>query len=197
MPRDCSDAGAKIALFEQVGCILNLALAPPILYKRGLIGISACAKTLQPSAWDDASDNTHRGHRHGRSPKKNIALAAWHAPLGGRIEEADLCRRQGFRRIAPPASPRFEDWHVQGPASSESQEGILTKAAEVWAGRGPRRSTSGPPRQAKAQAGSCSRRDAPPSGRRCPVPQYGHRGVTQSRSRHDRQHLPEFGQRVR
>jgi large subunit ribosomal protein L32 len=33
-----------------------------ILYKRGLIGISARAKTLQPSATDDASDNTPRGH---------------------------------------------------------------------------------------------------------------------------------------
>ena len=30
---------------------MNLALDPPILYKRGLIGISARAKTLQPSAW--------------------------------------------------------------------------------------------------------------------------------------------------
>jgi large subunit ribosomal protein L32 len=34
-------------------------LDPPILYKRGLIGISARGpKTLQPSAWDDAPDNT-------------------------------------------------------------------------------------------------------------------------------------------
>ena len=39
--------------------------------------------------------------RYGRSQKKNIALAAWHAPLGGRAQEADLCRRQGFGRIAP------------------------------------------------------------------------------------------------
>ena len=31
--------------------------------------------------------------RYGRSQKKNIALAAWHAPLGGRVEEADLMLR--------------------------------------------------------------------------------------------------------
>src|SRR6202041_309791 len=83
------------------------------------------APALSRPATDDASDNTPRGHRHGRSKKKNIALAAWHAPLGGRPEEADLCRGQGFRRIAPPASPRPEDRHVQGPSGSESQEGIL------------------------------------------------------------------------
>src|SRR5271166_3854551 len=67
-----------------------------------------------------------RGHRHGRSPKKNIALAAWHAPLGGRAEEADLCRGQGFRRIAPSAPSRFEDRHVPGPAGPEGQEGVLS-----------------------------------------------------------------------
>jgi large subunit ribosomal protein L32 len=38
--------------------ILNLALASSILYKPGLIGISARAKTLQPSAWDDAFATT-------------------------------------------------------------------------------------------------------------------------------------------
>src|SRR5258708_16822759 len=75
--------------------------------------------------------NTPRGHRHGRSQKKNIAFAAWHAPLGGRAQEADLCRGQGFRRIAPPASPRFENRDVQGPAGPEGQEGNLT-AAEGW-----------------------------------------------------------------
>src|SRR5256885_12047337 len=71
---------------------------------------------------------------HGRSQKKNIALAAWHAPLGGCIEEADLCRGQGFRRIAPSASPRFENRHVQGSAGSEDQEGILRNPDE--SGRG-------------------------------------------------------------
>src|SRR4051812_46278783 len=76
---------------------------------------------------------------YGRSPKKNIALAAWHAPLGGCPEEADLCRGQGFRRIAPSAPPRFEDRHVQGPAGSKGQEGILIttrKAAPPIAGDG-------------------------------------------------------------
>src|SRR6476646_1347471 len=66
--------------------------------------------------------------RYGRSQKKNIALAAWHAPLGGRAEEADLCRGQGFRRVAPPPPPRPENRHVQGPAGSEGQEGILIPA---------------------------------------------------------------------
>src|SRR5665213_4515108 len=78
-------------------------------------------------------DNTPRGYRHGRSPKKNIALAAWHAPLGGRAEEADLCRGQGFRRIAPPASPRFENRHVQGPPGPEGQERILIAAWDARA----------------------------------------------------------------
>src|SRR5829696_3369855 len=62
--------------------------------------------------------------RYGRSQKKNIALAAWHAPLGGRTEETDLCRGQGFRRTAPSAPSRPEDRHVQGPAGAE-KEGIL------------------------------------------------------------------------
>src|ERR1700679_1480287 len=75
-----------------------------------------------------------RGYRYGRSPQKNIALAARHAPLGGRAEEADLCRGQGFRRIAPPAPPRPEDRHVQGPPGSEGQEGILTPG--VWLASG-------------------------------------------------------------
>src|SRR3954452_14117957 len=72
--------------------------------------------------------------RYGRSQKKNIALAAWHAPLGGRAEEADLCRGQGFRRIAPSAPPRPQDRHVQGPAGAE-EEGILIApggVADAW-----------------------------------------------------------------
>src|SRR4029453_9237891 len=83
-------------------------------------------KRFQPSATDDASDNTPRGHRHGRSQKKNIPLAAGHAPLGGCVEEANLYRGQRFRRIAPAPPPRSEDRHVQGPPGSEGQEGILT-----------------------------------------------------------------------
>jgi hypothetical protein len=38
-PRNCIDAGAKIAVFEPFGPILNLALGFSILYKRGLTGI--------------------------------------------------------------------------------------------------------------------------------------------------------------
>src|SRR5205807_7757504 len=64
--------------------------------------------------------------RYGRSQKKNIALAAWHAPFGGCTEEADLCRGQGFRRTAPPAPPRSQDRHVQGPSGPQSQERILS-----------------------------------------------------------------------
>src|SRR6185312_491770 len=65
--------------------------------------------------------------------KKNIALAAWHAPFGGCPEKADLCRGQGFRRVAPSASPRSENRHVQGPAGSEGQEGILRKSEPRYA----------------------------------------------------------------
>jgi len=41
-------------------CILNLALLPPILYKRRPIAFQLATKTLKPSAWDNASDNTPR-----------------------------------------------------------------------------------------------------------------------------------------
>src|SRR6476646_9034770 len=84
--------------------------------------------------------------RYGRSQKKNIALAAWHAPLGGRTEEADLCRGQGFRRTAPSAPPRPQDRHVQGSAGAE-EEGILigsgiktppfAASARIWPTSGP------------------------------------------------------------
>src|SRR5215211_1327337 len=72
--------------------------------------------------------------RYGRSQKKNIALAAWYAPLGGCAEEADLCRGQGFRRAAPSAPPRPQDRHVQGPAGAE-KEGIVIGSGirrRVW-----------------------------------------------------------------
>src|SRR6195952_5553788 len=116
-------AGPKIAVFEPISLILNLALSHSILYKRGLIGISARADCAGPSACGDASPTTllTRTLRYGRSEKKNIALAAWHAPLRGCDQEADLRRRQGFRRIAPSASPRSENRHVQGPPGSEEK----------------------------------------------------------------------------
>src|SRR5438270_12369454 len=72
---------------------------------------------------------------YGRSEKKNIALAAWHAPLGGCDQEADLRRGQGFRRAAPSASPRSEDRHVQGPPGSE-EKGILSWIEAAPRGRG-------------------------------------------------------------
>src|SRR5256884_5050614 len=76
--------------------------------------------------------------RYGRSQKKNIALAAWHAPLGGRAEEADLCRGQGLRRAAPSAPPRPQDRHVQGPAGAEAQERSLSRKLEASLRRAPR-----------------------------------------------------------
>src|SRR5258708_879798 len=103
-----------------------LALTPSFRYKRGLIRISPAPKapgrphrttTRQPC----------KDLRYGRSEKKNIAVAAWHAPFRRRAQEADLCRRQGFRRIAPSASSRPEDRHVQRPPGSEGQERILTR----------------------------------------------------------------------
>ena len=42
---DGSVAGLKIALFEPISAILNLALGDSILYKRGLIGMSARDQT--------------------------------------------------------------------------------------------------------------------------------------------------------
>ena len=47
--RTCSIAGVKIADFEPFEPILNLALDQSILYKPGLIGISACAQAHRPS----------------------------------------------------------------------------------------------------------------------------------------------------
>src|SRR6516225_6331863 len=66
--------------------------------------------------------------RYGRSQKKNIALAAWHASLGGRAEEADLCRGQGLRRTAPSAPPRPEERHVQGPAGAQEEGNLIGQA---------------------------------------------------------------------
>ena len=60
-PPVCSAAGPKIALFELFRRILNLALGHSIVYKRGLIGISARANGAGPSALGDASDNTLQG----------------------------------------------------------------------------------------------------------------------------------------
>jgi hypothetical protein len=54
-----------------------------ILYKRGLIGILSLRPGAPAARYGTMPpDNIPRGHRHGRSQKKNIAIAAWHAPLG-------------------------------------------------------------------------------------------------------------------
>src|ERR1043165_505220 len=68
--------------------------------------------------------------RYGRSEKKDIALAAWHAPFGGCAEEAHLRRGQGLRRTASSAPSRPENRHVQGPPGSE-EEGILTGSSGI------------------------------------------------------------------
>ena len=121
----CSAAGAKIAAFEPIfgrfRGLPTLALRHFILYKRGLIGIAARALTVRAVRFGRCLRNTPRGHRYGRSQKKNLAVAPWHAPFGRRAEEADLCRGQGFRRTAPSAPPRPEDRHVQGPSGSEAR----------------------------------------------------------------------------
>jgi hypothetical protein len=73
----------RIGVFEPFLPILKLALRPAILYKRGLIGIlSLRLGALAARFGTMPTDNTPRGHRYGRSQKKNIAIAAWHAPLG-------------------------------------------------------------------------------------------------------------------
>jgi hypothetical protein len=84
----------KIGLFEPFLPILKLALKRAILYKRGLIGILSLRRGALAARFGTMpTENTPRGHRYGRSQKKNIAIAAWHAPFGGCAEEADLCRR--------------------------------------------------------------------------------------------------------
>src|SRR5215472_3016796 len=75
-------------------------------------------------------------NRYGRSQTKNFALAAWHAPLGGCIEDPDLRRGQGFRRAPPTASSRPQDRHVQGPAGLEEQEGVLIAGRSPCRGGG-------------------------------------------------------------
>jgi hypothetical protein len=65
-----------------------LALPGPFRYKPGLISDFAWHDVLAVPA--DAADNVLskpsarnlQGPSHGRSEKKNIAVAAWHAPFG-------------------------------------------------------------------------------------------------------------------
>jgi hypothetical protein len=75
---------------------LKLALAGIILYKRGLIGILACALGAPAGPLSGRCLPTTiknfgivEGYRHGRSQEKNFAVAAWHAPLGGCVEDAE------------------------------------------------------------------------------------------------------------
>jgi hypothetical protein len=56
-----------------------------IRYKRGLISDFACA--IRAGRPDADADRNHlpknlQGLSHGRSEKKNIAVAAWHASFG-------------------------------------------------------------------------------------------------------------------
>src|SRR5262249_46216752 len=66
-----------------------------------------------------------RERRHGCTETKNLALAPGHAALRRCAQEADLCRGQGFGRVAPAAPHRSEDRHVQGPANFEASGGDL------------------------------------------------------------------------
>jgi hypothetical protein len=56
-------------------------LASPFRYKRGLISDFARAISAGPSVWTPI-EITLQGHSYGRSQKKNIAVAAWHASFG-------------------------------------------------------------------------------------------------------------------
>src|SRR4029450_10838542 len=123
--------------------------------------ISAALSASQPAraalgrpVSDDASDNTPRGPLWPFPEEKHrppgVACAARRARgeggRGGRAEDADLCRGQGFRRTAPSAPPRPEDRHVQGPPGAE-EEGILigfgdkapllAASARIWPTSGP------------------------------------------------------------
>src|SRR5205809_7833181 len=101
---------------------------PSFRYKRGLIRISPPPKVLgRPNR--ATTRQPCKDLRYGRSEKKNLAVAAWHAPFRRCAQEADLRRRQGFRRIAPSASSRPQDRHVQGPPGPQGQEGILSEAS--------------------------------------------------------------------
>ena len=84
-----------------------LALAGAILYKPGF-------KPTFLGFQEFAS--------HGCAEKKNLAVAPRHAPVGRCAQAADLCRGQGFRRIAPSAPHRPEDRHVQGPPGAEGED---------------------------------------------------------------------------
>ena len=125
--------------------------------------------SAERSGYGRCPDNTPRGYRYGRSPKKNIAVAAWHAPFGRCPEEADLCRGQGFRRIASPAPPRSEDRHVQGPPGPQGQERIADPdAGQADARRQvrlPAGAFAGPPRAVcRNSANRVRRYDALPIG---------------------------------
>src|SRR4051794_30329966 len=59
-----------------------LALRHFIIYKRGLIGIEPALESARARPCGRCPPIHPRGHRYGRSEKKNIALAAWYAPFG-------------------------------------------------------------------------------------------------------------------
>ena len=85
---------------------LGLALTGAFLYKPGFPKDLTVRRPRAPRFFKEIC--------HGRAEEKNLALAAWHAPLGGRAQAADLCRRQGFGRDAPSAPHRSEDGMYKG-----------------------------------------------------------------------------------
>src|ERR1044071_2333960 len=93
---------------------MPLALTPPFLYKPGFKPTLSCL---------------FRSFVHGCPKKKNLAVPPRHAPLRRRAEAADLCRGQGLRRAAPPASHRPEDRDVPGPSGAQGEERSLKPRA--------------------------------------------------------------------
>ena len=85
----------------------------------------AMASSISPASrnvrWFGADAPGFQGDPPWPCQKENLAVAARHAPLGRRAQAADLCRGQGFRRAAPPASHRPQDRHVQGPRRCSSR----------------------------------------------------------------------------
>src|SRR5262249_19370157 len=122
-----------LAHFRRFFRAQSLALRLSFLYKRGLDRHSARPLWCLAVRTPDHSTRTPipRGYDNGRSEKKNLAVAPWHAPLGGCAEEADLCRGQGLRRAPPPAPSRPQDRHVQGPAGPEEERVLRPDESRV------------------------------------------------------------------
>src|SRR5205823_6523519 len=96
----------------------GLAFEQSILYKPGFAKIRIVPRMARTRAIRETA--------YGRAETKSIALEARHATLCRRAPQADLYRRQGFRRAAASASHRPEDRNVQGPPGPQAQGGGLT-----------------------------------------------------------------------